>query len=235
MKLPPLVLALLAAAALFVFWQPPQSPPAAGLVPAPSPTKPNPPQPLANAGKPVEGGKVSPDGSEEVVCDLPESLREHNTGGRDGSGLCVFTSIEYAAKYQGVKAAMDLQAKMKKEPGGGYPQKVEAELKKFGINESYINDTSGDPAVLKAILDSGRLACVTYNGHDPHYGNQTIAHMVCLPAYSDRWAAIYDNNYTSDSQLVWMSPEEFQKRWKAKGGGWVFAWLAAPPPPIPHN
>ncbi len=189
----------------------------------------------AGPGAPVEGTKTSPDGATEVACDLPESLREHNVGGRDGAGLCVFTSIEYAAKYQGVAKAMDLQAKMRKEPGGGYPEKVDTELRKFGMDDPYLQDTSGDPALLRAILDSGRLACVTYDGHDTHYGNQSIAHMVCLPCFTDKWAAVYDNNFTADSQLEWMSPDEFVKRWKGNGGGWVFVWLNSPPPPPPHN
>jgi hypothetical protein len=67
---------------------------------------------------------------------------------------------------------------------------------------------------------------------------QSIAHMVNLP-YFDRqtgWASISDNNFPGESQFVWMSPDEFLKRWNGGGGGgWVFALLAVPPPPIPHN
>lgn len=66
-------------------------------------------------------------------------------------------------------------------PGGGYPEKVIQVFQEFAPDVPYLQDTSSDPDVLEAILRTGRLPCVTYNGHDLHYGNQSIAHMVCLP------------------------------------------------------
>lgn len=181
-----------------------------------------------------EGGKISPDGKTEIMCDLPRSQKRHNVGGTDGVGLCVFTSIEWAGKWQNETELFALQDDMRKEMGGGWPEKVDEMLKKYAPDVKYIQDTSGDPEILRAILDSGRMACVTYNGHDCHYSGG-IAHMVDLVALDDNWACISDNNFIEDTQFVWMTPEAFVQRWKGIGGGWVVCILSPPPPPVPHN
>jgi hypothetical protein len=231
-------------------------------VPAPPPTqpakpKPKPPQPKKPrrpcpgpgpcpleedkeaGGRPVEGGRVSPDGAVELVCDLPASERKKNIASK-GLGCCVFRSIDYAARWQHVPELHDLPEQLVQAgiPGGGYPEKVAEIMKQFAPEASYIQDTSGDVDILEAILRTGRLPCVTYNGHDCHYGmGQGIAHMVCLPFFDRQtgWACVSDNNFPAESEFVWMSPDEFLKRWNGVGGGWVLALLAAPPPPIPHN
>jgi hypothetical protein len=183
---------------------------------------------------PQEAGKVSPDGKEEIAVDLPESEKKRNVGGRDGAGLCVFTSIEYAARWQNERRLIDLQARMKREPGGGYPDKVAAMIKKYGAGSPYVQYEGNDASILKAALRSGRMPCVTYNGHDCHY-NGTIAHMVTLVHLSDRWACIGDNNFTKDNQYVWMTPNQFLQRWRGNQQGWCVVLLHAPPPPVPHN
>lgn len=185
-----------------------------------------------------EGGRTAPDGQTELVVDLPASERKKNIASK-GLGCCVFRSIEYAARWQNVPELYDLPEQMVKAgiEGGGYPEKVTKILKKFGPNVQYVQDTSGDAAVLEAILKSGRMPCVTYNGHDCHYSS-SIAHMVCLP-YFDRsagLACVSDNNFIREDQFVWMSCDEFLQRWKGGGGsGWVVALLETPPPPVPHN
>lgn len=191
-------------------------------------------------GRPVEGGRVSPDGDVELVCDLPASERKKNIASK-GLGCCVFRSIDYAARWQQVRELYDLPEQLVQAgiPGGGYPEKVDEVLARFGPDASYLQDTSGDADILEAILKTGRMPCVTYNGHDCHYGmQQSIAHMVCLP-YFDRqtgWACVSDNNYPGADQFVWMSPDDFLKRWKGGGGGgWVVCLLAPPPPLPPHN
>src|SRR5579871_1529598 len=131
-------------------------------------------------GQPVEGGRVSPDGAVELVCDLPASQRKKNIASK-GLGCCVFRSIDYAAHWQQVPELYDLPEKMRDAgiAGGGYPEKVTRILQQLAPDVSYLQDTSGDPDILEAILKSGRLPCVTYNGHDCHYGEGTsIAHMV---------------------------------------------------------
>lgn len=234
---------------------PPSVPAPVNPQPAPEPPKPKPkpgpwgPKPCPNhegqegagsaPGKPVIGGRTSPDGKVALTCDLPERERKKNIASR-GLGCCVFRSGEYAARWQNVPELYDLPEKMVRAgiEGGGYPEKVDRVFHKFGPEVQYVQDTTGDAEVLEAILSSGRMACVTYDGHDPHYGGQSIAHMVCLPCF-DRvsgWAAVSDNNFTGENEFVWMSTDEFLKRWKGGGGGgWCYALLAVPPPPIPHN
>lgn len=212
------------------------------IVPIPYPVRPYPypypypyPHPHAGAepGAPVEGGKVSPDGAEEIMCDLPQSEKKKNVGGRDGAGLCVFTSIEYCARFANERRLFDLQQHMRKEPGGGYPQKVDVMLKKYGSGVQYTQYEGGDLNVLRAAMKTGRMLAVTYNGHDIHYRGG-ISHMVSLVHLSDRWAAIGDNNFINDNQYVWMSPQEFSKRFGGKSG-WMVCLFAPPPPPVPKN
>lgn len=190
-------------------------------------------------GVPVVGGKTSPDGKVEVTIDLPASERKKNTGGigpggpGTGAGLCVFTSIEYSARWQNERALFELQKYMTTKPGGGYPAKVDAILKVYSPGTQYGQHTGGDESVLDAVLKSGRIAAVTYNGHDPHYGaDRSIAHMVALVHLDSQWACVSDNNYPGDTEFVWMSRAEFLKRWRGNGGGWC-VFLVRPPPPLP--
>ncbi len=246
------LLVLFLVAALLVWHSRRQQPAPAPIKPPPPDSKPAPvkpkrprpcpgpgPCPLGGqetGGRPVEGGRISPDGMVELVCDLPAGERKRNIASK-GLGCCVFRSLDYAARWQQVPELYDLPEKMRDAgiPGGGYPDKVATILRQFGPDVSYIQDTSGDADILEAILKTGRLPCVTYNGHDCHYAGG-IAHMVCLP-YFDRqtgWACVSDNNFPEENCFVWMSPDEFLKRWP-RGGGWVVCLLKSPPPPAPHN
>ena len=74
---------------------------------------------LFNADSQV-GGRTSPDGVEQLQIDLPASEHLKNVGGRDGSGLCVFTSVEHSGRWQNVEQLTGFQSKMKKEDGGGW-------------------------------------------------------------------------------------------------------------------
>lgn len=185
----------------------------------------------------MEGGKVCPtDSTKEVVCDLPEGEKKKNVGGRDGSGLCVFTSIEYAARWQNERRLVDFQKQMRQEPGGGYPEKVDRMIKKYGQGTQYIQHTGGDYEFLKSAIKSGRMPSVTYDGRDSHYGaGNRIAHMVSLVYADDEVACVSDNNYPRDNQLMWMSSVDFVSRWKGNSGGWAVVLLSPPPPPVPRH
>ena len=61
------------------------------------------------------GGRTSPDGIEALVCDLPALEHMKNTGGSDGAGLCVFTSVEHCARWQNEESLRGFQQKMRKE------------------------------------------------------------------------------------------------------------------------
>src|SRR5437879_835027 len=101
------------------------------------------------------GGRTSPDGKEEIIVDLPGSEHLKNVAGKDGSGLCVFTSLEHSGRWQNVEALRSFQQKMRKEAGGGWPQKVDAMLKKYAAGVSYIQYTGSDPSLLKLALRTG--------------------------------------------------------------------------------
>jgi hypothetical protein len=188
----------------------------------------------AVASKITVGGPVGPDGKTEVACDLPVSERMRNVGGRDGAGLCVFTSIQNAARYQNELRLVNFQADMRREPGGGYPAKVDTMIAKYGKGTPYLQYEGKDPSILKAALATGRMPSVTYNGHDPHYAG-TIAHMVNLIHLDANWAVVLDNNFVGENQLVWLTPDDFYRRWRGNGGGWSVVLLSPPPPPVPHR
>jgi hypothetical protein len=188
------------------------------------------------------GGKTSPDGKEEILCDLPGSEHLKNTGGMGrggpgtGAGLCVFTSIEHAGRYQNEPGLIGLQKKMTNEPGGGYPDKVDAMLAKYAPKVVYVQYTGKDVSLLKLAMKTSRMVSVTY-GYSPRYGGP-IAHMVNLVHLTDKWAAVLDNNFPGENAYEWMPPDEFYRRWTAGSqdrSGWCVILLNPPPPPFPHN
>lgn len=184
---------------------------------------------------------VSPDGI-HAVCDLPADQHMRNSGGSDGprgpgsgSGLCVPTSVEVAARWQNVRAIDGLQRFCQNYPGGSYPQKLAATLKAFckakGVAvPHYIQHTGGDLAFLDMAIKTRRMPGVTYSGHDGFYRG-FIGHMVDLAHLDEEHSAIIDNN--RPGQFVWMTRDEFAQRWREMSGGWAFVWLAPPPPPGP--
>ena len=187
-------------------------------------------------------GPVSPDGK-EVVCDLPVDQRIKNIGSKlDGAGMCVFSSIEMALRYQGVEHMRGFRDWCAEHyPGGGYPSKVDQLLKAFCKAKAvplpdYIQYEGKDPTVLDACLKTGRMACVTYCGRDPHYGpSKSVAHMTCSVYCDSSAGCILDNNFIGRDELLWMNRKEILDRWTGNGGGWVVIFLAPPPPPVPHN
>lgn len=185
------------------------------------------------AGDSKVGGRTSPDGTEAVQVDLPGTKHMKNVGGRDGAGLCVFTSINHAAYWQNVRDLYEFQKQMRSEPGGGYPQKVDAMLKKYAPAVQYVQYSGSDPSIMKLALKTGRSVSVTY-GYSPRYGGG-VSHMVNLHHLTDKWACVLDNNFPGENAYEWMDPDEFLKRWKMRGGGWAVILLAPPPPPIPVN
>ena len=183
--------------------------------------------------------------NEELSCDLPGSQHMRNTVGTDGSGLCVFTSIEMAARWCGMEDFRGFRDFVGRGPGGGYPQKVDemikrwCQLKKIPI-PPYVQYEGSDPAIILDLCDrTGRMACMTY-GYSPRYGNGFIAHMTCCPKYDGKYAVCLDNNFPGEDKYEWMSKAELVRRIRLEGSnqignGWVFVWLAPPPPPIPSN
>ena len=190
----------------------------------------------ANAGPfYADGNQYS---GEAIACDLPVSEHLRNSVGRDGLGLCVFTSIELAARWANEPALIGFRDYMTKQQGGGWPERVDALIPTFAASKGlpvpeYVQHTGGDPEFLRLALKTGRYVCVTYNGRDGIFYRGSIAHMVNLVHFSDKWAVIQDNNFPG--QWLWMTPTDFLNRWRGSGGGWAIVLLKAGPPPIPVN
>ena len=189
----------------------------------------------AVAGRAYEG--------EELAADLPGREHIKNIGSRlDGAGMCVFSSVEMAARWQGLESFRgwrDWCAQNYR--GGGYPSKVDALVKvwcqKKGIAiPPYVQYEGRDPKPILELCDrTGRMACITY-GYSPRYGGGTIYHMTCCPKFGGRWAVCLDNNFPGEDRYEWMMLDEMVRRVKHPGGSaWVFAWLAPAPPPCPRN
>lgn len=191
----------------------------------------------------IGSGKLAPDKTTEVQCDLPDGQQMRNVGGSDGTGLCVFTSIMHAARFQHVTQLESFQAFMRKRPGGGYPQKVTAMIaaccKESGAKQpAYLQVESDDLDILRLACKCGRMPSVTYKfSPTPGRYRGRIAHMVSLPHADDKWFAVLDNNYTGSANLQWMDPATFKSVYTGGGGGkgWAVVLLDPGPPPPPVN
>jgi hypothetical protein len=182
------------------------------------------------------GGPRYSDGT-EVTCDLPATEMLKNKAGVDGSGLCVFSSLDHSARWQNCQALVGFRDFMTHYPGGGYPTKVDQFIPKMAQSKGlpappYVQHTGGDPALLDLAIKTGRMPAVTY-GYSERYG-RPIAHMVNLVHLDQKWACVLDNNFPGADKLEWMDREEFLRRWRMMGGGWCIVLLEAPPPPVPE-
>lgn len=236
--------------------------------PSPSPDKPRPRRPwgegaelivppreatatvearLASVGAIKLGGGVCPfDNATEIQVDLPVDRRQRmrNIGSKyDGAGMCVMSSTEMAADWSGQHDLIGIRDWAAQFPGGSYPSKHAKQIAEYAKQKKiteppYLQYEGGDPAIIKAALESGRLPCITYSGRDGVRYRGPIAHMVTCCYYDDTFngneglACILDNNGPAD-ELIWMNKKEFLSRWAPGGHGWVFLWLAPPPPPPP--
>lgn len=213
-------------------------------LPKPEPAKPKPKRPWGNPGNAsVEaitlGGTTAPNGK-PVQIDFPLSQHITNIGSHaDGAGMCVMSSIEMAARWQNLELLRGLRDWCAKQPGGGYPSKVDKQLKEYFskigehyVHPDYVQYEGTDMSILRLALRTGRFPAVTYAGRDRVRYQSTIAHMVCLCHLDDEIAGIWDNNGTP-GEIIWMSADEFKTRWVDGGTGWAFVWIAPPPPPVP--
>lgn len=179
---------------------------------------------------------------EELSADLPGGEQLKNVGSRkDGLGMCVMSSIEMAARWQGLEALRGLRDWCAREGGGAYPSKVDDQLKRFCAAQGvplprYVQAETGSPEEILELLDrTRRLACITY-GTGERYAGRTIAHMTCCPKFSGRYGVCLDNNFPGDQSYEWMARAELLRRIKHPAGrAWVFAWLDGAPPLPPFN
>lgn len=168
----------------------------------------------------------------EVSVDLPTQQHVKNIGApADGKGLCVFASIDMAARWHNMPELIDVLHKVRE--GGGWPEKVDAIMKELAPERKYLQYEGTDPAILDNAMSIRAPACVTY-GTGERYDMQTIYHMVLLVHLDQKTACIVDNNFPGTFE--WMSRDDFLERWKHPSGhGWAIVFLAPPPPPIPRS
>lgn len=165
--------------------------------------------------------------------DVPAPMRIRNTVGTDGAGLCVWASTQMMANYLNTRELRGVFAYMQTQRGGGWPERVDAVMKKFAPGVKYRQYLGPDLDFVQEGIDSGRPVCVTY-GYGELYGMRTIAHMVLCVYLDDQLAAVLDNN--DPEHLWWMPRDEFKRRFGHPGGqGWAWYTLSPPPPPVPHN
>jgi hypothetical protein len=247
-RLAPLLLALAAGLLLVSSCTPPPGPPAprpTPLAPSPAPQpkpKPRPcpgPGPCPRSAESASiGGPVAPDGT-EVQCDLPNDLHVRNRGGSDGAGLCVFASLRHAGLWQNEPVFAGLFEWMFRQPGGGYPEKVDRMIEQFCQERSlprpeYVQLEGDDLGPLKLACSRGLMPGVTYS-YSPtgRYGGRRISHMVSLVHADEHWFAVLDNNYPGT--IEWMDPETFQRVYTGGRSGWAVILLRDGPPPPPRN
>lgn len=166
-----------------------------------------------------------------LLIDLPRDQHLANKVGRDGLGLCVFTSIDHAARWQNEPALIGFRDYMTKHPGGGYPEKVDQFIKKIAPNAAYVQSTTADEELLELALRTGRMVSITY-GYSPRYG-ENIYHMVNLVYLDDKWGVVLDNNFPNTYE--WVPRAELLRRWKIQDGGWQVILLSPSPPPNPKE
>lgn len=168
----------------------------------------------------------------DVSVDLPVEQHVKNFGApKDGKGLCVFASMDMAARWHHMADLIDVIHKVPE--GGGWPQKVDKVIKQLAPDRKYVQYEGTDPAILDGAMASRAAACVTY-GTGERYQLQTIYHMVLLVHLDAKTACIVDNNFPGTFE--WMTRAEFLTRWKHPSGqGWAIVFLESPPPPIPRS
>ena len=196
---------------------------------------------LAAQGNPSSFINGREHGGEALTGDLPGSEHVQNTGSRvDGRGMCVMSSLEMAARWQGLEQLRGLRDWCATQPGGAYPGKVDRQIRDFCRSRgvpmpAYLQYEGRNPGPLLELCEkTGRMACITY-GRSPRYGGP-IAHMVCCAKYGDRWAVVLDNNFPGERSYEWMPRDEILRRiGHPDGNAWIFVWLAPPPPPSPRN
>lgn len=186
-------------------------------------------------------GNVANDGTQAQI-DFPHKRRVKNVGGRDGAGLCVFTSIGMQADWQDVDAMKAFQKFMRSRPGGGHPTKVrdmaEQLCQEQGVPvPDYLQVEGDDLELIAKAIANGHMVAVTYSRSPTgRYNGQRIAHMVNLVAARagpQKLWGVLDNNYIDE--IEWMTEEQFKQSYTGMGGGWSVILLDAGPPLPPKN
>lgn len=196
---------------------------------------------LAQSGASSFINGVTHDG-QSITCDLPGNQHIKNIGSRiDSAGMCVFSSIEMSALYQGLEQMRGWRNWCAQNyRGGGWPEKVDSCLAAWFKTKNiaplpYIQYQGRNPEnILDLCEKTGRMASMTY-GYSPRYGGP-IQHMVCNVMFRQNYGVVLDNNFPGEDRYEWVTRQELVRRTiYPNKSAWVFVWVAAPPPPSPRN
>jgi hypothetical protein len=159
---------------------------------------------------------------------IPVEMRQRNTRGTDGGGICVVASATTNGRYQGIGQDVEkLWQYAQTQPGGHSPQKLERQIMQVAPHLKFASYLGSDPVVLERLSRAGYPIGATMNT-GRLYRYAPIAHMVSLTHFDREQglAAVVDNN--KPEVTAWMPAKEFERRWAGRGGGWAFVWDYAP-------
>lgn len=190
-----------------------------------------------------EPNHVAPDGKTEAQVDYPTNLWIKNIGSRvDGSGMCVFSSAEMAARWCGHENFYGFRDWCANHyPGGGYPEKLDkliaAYCKAKNIpapntpgGPDYVQYEGASMELATRALRNNQMVCSTLY-HSPRYGGGVIYHMVNLAHWGPGgFGAVQDNNFLP---YEWDTTHGMEPRLKMNGRVWLMIWKRHGPPPPP--
>lgn len=161
---------------------------------------------------------------ERPTVNLPIELRQRNWQGNRGQGSCVWATTVSLLRWQGQN---QLANKIKSYGDGAGWDMLAKVADREGIRYAFI--TNGDVNFLEWSLKT-RRGCGIVWGYNPktNYGN----HFITLVYLDAKYACVLDNNDTQNYH--WMPREKLIAEWK-KCGGWAFAVVYSPLPPLPQE
>lgn len=159
---------------------------------------------------------------------IPPEMHFKNTGGSDGAGLCVDTSMTIAGAYHGIadlwkltQSALMVDARAN--PGGSWPEKLERELKDHYPNEQWFMWESPTTEQVEAFNAQGLAVCTTTNT-GALYNYDYIYHYIVTIHLDDVFAMIVDSN--DPGRYHAMPRAEFDRRAPNPDKMWATVWLS---------
>lgn len=162
---------------------------------------------------------------------VPAEFHIRNEGSSlDGLGLCVGASLLINGAYQGVPGMergkdSEWWRYLKARPGGSYPEKLEADVRKLYPGEKWVSWTGRVTDLIEEYTRAGYPVAATMNT-GIQYGWAPIHHMVSVVHLDDKLACVVDNN--DPGRFHWMSAADYKRRFVDGQTGWLFVWLRNP-------
>jgi len=154
---------------------------------------------------------------EYPTVNLPVGDRQENWTGDQGQGCCVFATTVSLLRWEG---QYDLADRIRKKYGNGESlEGLAAKLDREGIRYAY---AIHDVHFLEWALKTRRGCGIPFDTTGPH--------CLALVYLDNKLACLLDNNDVG--RYRWMSREKFLKHW-IESGGWAFALVYDPIPPMP--